>query len=83
MLDPEFDRHFAMRDRSPFWQGGPDSGRVAMAPGFQATSLRLFLEYVEFQVGDPDFRVFSLWICLRLPGFQDSKVTTRSGPPMF
>ena len=36
MLDPEFDRHFAMRDGSPFWQGGAESGRVAMAPGFQA-----------------------------------------------
>ncbi len=36
MLNPEFDRHFAMRDSGPFWQGGPESGRVAMAPGFQA-----------------------------------------------
>ena len=36
MLDPEFDRHFALRGSSPFWQGGPESGRVAMAPGFQA-----------------------------------------------
>lgn len=36
MLDPELDRHFALRDQGAFWQGGPDSGRVAIAPAFQA-----------------------------------------------
>jgi hypothetical protein len=39
MLEPDFQRHFELADRGPFWQGAgaaSGGGRVAVAPGLQA-----------------------------------------------